>query len=244
MRPCYGRLASRRLSCLLLTQTLAFAASMGIVFARGAHSDGNPQLNRARTDSFSSKRTDVTQPHTPSSERRVYLVPLGALRGVSLNSLAEYYSRRFEIAVKVMPALALPSSAWDSYRDQWIAGELIERMRAGGRRIRNDPKAILIGVTAGDMYMRRSHGQFAFALREDGRFAVVSIARMDPANFGLPADDRLLRARLRKMITKNIEILCFHLSLSGDPQSVLYDNIASVDDLDRINRNYGGSPSQ
>jgi hypothetical protein len=55
---------------------------------------------------------------------------------------------------------------------------------------------------------------------------------MDPANLGNTPDEELLRSRLRKMIFKNIGIMCYSLPVSQDPKSVLYGNVLSLGDLD------------
>jgi predicted Zn-dependent protease len=68
-------------------------------------------------------------------------------------------------------------------------------------------------VTAQDMYIkRRESWRFALSLRSnENTIAVVSYARMDPANLGNTPDEELLRSRLRKMIVKNIGIICYGL---------------------------------
>jgi hypothetical protein len=55
---------------------------------------------------------------------------------------------------------------------------------------------------------------------------------MDPANLGTTPDEELLRSRLRKMMVKNIGIMCYGLPVSRDPKSVLYGNVLSLGDLD------------
>ena len=82
-------------------------------------------------------------------------------------------------------------------------------------------------------------GSFTFSLRSrDQRMAVVSYARMDPANLGDPPDDQLLMTRLRKMIAKNVGIIVYGLPPSRNPRSVLYGNILGVDDLDRMTEEF------
>jgi predicted Zn-dependent protease len=104
-----------------------------------------------------------------------------------------------------------------------------------------DARTRLIAVTAEDIYMTEMKNQwrFTFSLRDhDDRFAVVSYARMNPANLGDPAGEGLLRSRLRKMVMKNIGIMYYRLPLSENPRSVLYGRILGVDDLDRMTENF------
>jgi predicted Zn-dependent protease len=88
------------------------------------------------------------------------------------------------------------------------------------------------------MYIRKYSWAFGFTYRVENRFAVVSSARMNPIILGRPADPVLLQTRLRKMITKNLGILYFHLPQSNDPSSVLYRSILGIDDLDRVGESF------
>jgi predicted Zn-dependent protease len=100
-----------------------------------------------------------------------------------------------------------------------------------------NPRTRVIGITPYDMYMEamREQWAFTFSLRSaDQRLAVISYARMDPANLGDVPDTTLLRSRLRKMVTKNIGIMYFGLAVSDNPRSALFRNILGVDDLDRM----------
>ena len=78
----------------------------------------------------------------------------------------------------------------------------------------------------------------SFAFRADGHFAVVSSARMDPANWGERGDALRLRTRLRKMLSKNLGIMVYDLPQSRDRRSVLYGPILSLADLDSIGEDF------
>jgi predicted Zn-dependent protease len=168
----------------------------------------------------------------------VYFVPLGDIPSLSLQRLVTSYNQKFGLAIKTLPGLPLERSSVDRQRRQLIAEELIEFMKRGYPRLANDPRAILIGITEFDMYIRRYNWQFSFSYRAQNRFAVVSSARLDPVIFGQPADQSLLQTRLRKVITKNIGILYFHLPQSNNPRSVLYRSILGIDDLDRVGEDF------
>ena len=77
------------------------------------------------------------------------------------------------------------------------------------------------------------------ALRDaEDQVAVVSYARMNPVIFGNLPDDELLQSRLRKMVTKNVGIMCYGLPLSPDPRSVMYGNIGGTDELDVMTEDF------
>ena len=193
-----------------------------------------PAASLAQTGTGNTKRSGVAG----KSTAEVYFVPLGDLPSVSLERLVKFYNRKFRLSIKTLPGLKLERSSVDWQRRQLIAEELIEFMKRGYPRLANDPRVILIGISEFDMYIRKYTWQFSFSYRAQNRFAVVSSARLNPVSFGQPADQTLLDTRLRKVITKNIGILYFHLPQSNNPRSVLYKSILGIDDLDRVGEDF------
>ena len=122
----------------------------------------------------------------------------------------------------------------DKRRQQLVAEEVIDLIKRTYPKLVEDPNAILIALTDEDMYIRKKNWQYAFSYRTQGRFAVVSSARMNPVNFGDPADNDLLERRMRKMVSKNIGLLYYQMPANHDPKSVLYNDVMGVEDLDRM----------
>ena len=94
----------------------------------------------------------------------------------------------------------------------------------------------MIGLTNVDMFIRKRTWQFTFSWREEGRFAVVSNARMNLRPSSVTPEK--LHSRLRKMVTKNIGIMYFDLQESDDPKSVLYGGIAGLEELDNMGEEF------
>jgi hypothetical protein len=91
-----------------------------------------------------------------------------------------------------------------------------------------DPGVIVIGVTAADMYVRDVSWRWAFAQRLEGTSAVISVARM-------PNTRQVSRWKLfATMMTREVGFLCFELPSSDNPYDVLYRDILSVSDLERL----------
>lgn len=170
--------------------------------------------------------------------KTIYLVPIGKFSAVPMDELKTYYHDRFGISVEALPLLPFDQTTYDPDRQQLIAEELIEQIKRGCPEQAQDENAIVIGLTDGDMYLRQMEWQFGFNYRADERFAVVSCARMDPINFGKPANAKLLSSRARKMLTKNIGIMYFKKPASTNPKSVLYNNILGLEDLDRMGEEF------
>jgi predicted Zn-dependent protease len=169
----------------------------------------------------------------------IYFVPLGTPDPPGLDSLAANLSRRYAIDIRVLDPLALDAAAVDNKRRQVIAEAVIDLMKRGYPAEAADSTAVLVGMTAHDLYIAgHTSWRFAFSFRQDDRFAVVSTARMDDANLGRRANPQLLETRLRKMVTKNLGIMYFGLAQSTSRRSVLYGPTLGVDDLDRIGEDF------
>lgn len=184
-------------------------------------------------------RTEGYRSRLPAkSAAAIYFVPFGDIRSLSLEQLVTFYRQKFQLTIKILPGLQLERAAVDLKRNQLIAEELIELMKRAHPRLSSNRRVIMIGITEDDMYIRKFTWQFGFSYRAENRFAVISSARMNPVNLGRPNDQALLQTRVRKMITKNIGILYFHLPQNNNPRSVLYRSILGIDDLDRVGEDF------
>jgi len=171
-------------------------------------------------------------------KRKIYFVPIGDFSPQLTSELVTHYKNKFNLKIEELPAIALDRSAIDNDRKQLIAEELIQMIKRKYPNLATDPHAILIGFTQEDMYIRKYTWRFAFTWRQEDRFAVVSIARMDPINPGQPANDDLLRTRLRKMATKNIGILYYLKPQNNNPRSVLYSQVGGIEELDYMGEDF------
>jgi predicted Zn-dependent protease len=165
----------------------------------------------------------------------VYLVPLGAPDPPFLDSVAAHLEQRYRLRVVKLAGLPLDESVVDNRRRQLVAEPLIALMRREYPREAEDRSAVLVGITAHDLYIASyTKWRWAFSYRMDERFAVVSTARMDDAAWGGATDAQRLEARLRKMVTKNLGVLYFGLVQSSDRRSVMFGPILGLSDLDSI----------
>lgn len=166
----------------------------------------------------------------------IYFVPLGNFSATTVDDLTTYYQNKYGISIKTLPNVPLNPSVIDVSRDQLIAERAVELMRYSNPSLAHNRKAILIGLTNRDMYIAQFDWNFAFSIRQDERFVVVSDARMRLDSAYVPPEK--IEERLRKMVTKNIGVLYYRLPESDDPQSVLYGNILSLMDLDRMGEEF------
>jgi hypothetical protein len=167
--------------------------------------------------------------------RAVLLAPLGGTSTADLQDLADFYAVRYDLDVGILPPAPIPAGLEDPARGQVAAEDIIGRLPSIYPEA-IDPSNVVIGVLPTDMYVRGiPEWRWAFGNRADGHLAVVSTARMHATGlFGAS----IAASRLRKMVTRDIGALYFGLPLSDDPHSVLYFEILSVGDLDRLGEDF------
>ena len=171
-------------------------------------------------------------------KEKLYFVPLSNFSTASLTKLANSTKQKTGIEVIVTEPVPLALATVDKRRQQVVAEEAINLMRVRYPDLASDPNAILIGVTDEDLFIRSQDDQYAFCYRMLNRFAVVSSARMDPANFGGSDNELLTESRMRKMLLKNIGVLYYRLPMNHDPQSVLFEDVDDVEDLDKMGEDF------
>ena len=237
---------------LKLTATWAVVALFVMaLFAGSIHNFLGPTFRRPSARSrIATAGVPKTQPAKPApiselnGRGTVYLVPLGKPQRILSTDLLAYYRKKYGLELRVLTPAPLPLWTRDEIRKQLIAEELVEAMKRAYPQFAIDPDAILIGVTDEDMYISGMNWSYAFSWRQEERFAIVSTARMDPAFSKEPADPKIAEARARKMITKDIGLLYYHLQPSYDFSSALFDYINDVEDLDDMGEDYLTSDTQ
>lgn len=167
---------------------------------------------------------------------KIYFVPLGDFPASEVKDLVAYYRRKFNLAVETLPRVALNPTARDTSRQQLIAEATVALMKKAQPALAADPKAILIGLTDEDMYIARYDWNFTFSWRQEKKFAVVSAARMNLGSWFF--SEERIKNRFRKMVTKNIGILYYHLPMSDNPASVLYKDVGGISELDQMGEEF------
>lgn len=120
--------------------------------------------------------------------RGVHLVPIALSRPV-VEDLAARLSRHVAVPCRVVPKPPLdPPRLKD--REQVDGDALLGLLEAGAEA----PGEVLVGLTAWDISIPIFTFVFGRA-RQNGRAALVSVARLDPVFYGLPPDPERLAAR-------------------------------------------------
>jgi predicted Zn-dependent protease len=215
-----------QLGILLLVGVLGLEVFQGGYFHQP--SIGSADLGSARSG------------ETRQAEAGVYLVPLGRMDPLPLRSAARILSRRYPIPVQVEPAESLEETAVNRHRGQLQGREVMARI--ADRYFTRPANALVLGVTELDLYLETKSGDnFAFSTYSNAHpVAVVSTARLDPANYwtlrrlvgrdggGAKRDERLV-----KMLTRAIG-LRLGLPRRAGWDTALHEPIRSVSDIDRM----------
>jgi predicted Zn-dependent protease len=169
----------------------------------------------------------------------VYLVSIGGVPEAILEYVAEYVHSKHGLDVRLLPPSPPHESAFDAERDQYITEVLLDGLQQQYPKSEPGDGSVVIGVLTDDVYiLDRTDWAWAFGMRGDGGYAVVSTARMGSLDEPI---DPIVLSRLRKMVLRNIGVLYFGLPLNDDPLSVLYRDVLGVDDLDRMGEEFCGT---
>ena len=165
---------------------------------------------------------------------KVYFAPLGDFPASEIRKLVDYYRTKYGLSIETLPHIPLDPKLENSERSQLTAEHVIDWIKSRNPELVNNPEAILIGLTTQDMYIAKYDWQFSFGWRQEGRYAVISNARMSLGR----ASEEKAHSRLRKMVTKNIGLMYFKLQQSDDPRSVLYKDIGGISELDAMGEEF------
>jgi len=167
--------------------------------------------------------------------RRVCIAPLGSISADLVRRLVDYYDETYGLEVGVLTPSSLPESIIDPDRQQIESKDIGFHISQMFPLDHDDPETVVIGLMPVDLYIEERNWRFAFGATWPDQFSlgIISTVRMNPATFGLPNDD-LYYDRVRTLVSKYIGLMYYDLPLSPDPMSPMYNNILSVDDLDRM----------
>ena len=163
---------------------------------------------------------------------KIIFIPTDEFPISKLESLSHFYYSHYGLTIPIESPLTLPSTAYNQNRQQFIAQEILGEAKKHYGSLYSQSTLIPMVFTKQDMYIEDVNWGYAFGLRRKGT-AVVSTARMDYGFLSLwTANEEIQDSRLRKMVTKNIGLLHYHLPLSDNCRSAVYNNIMGPRELD------------
>lgn len=124
----------------------------------------------------------------------VVIVPIGDLNLEDLKYLEKELKAKFGDC-DIWDEIKIPVEAYDPQRRQYLAGILLQRLASASPLKSRDTRAL--GVTGKDMYSPGLNFVFGQA-QLSGKYAVISLKRLDPAFYGEPTDRRIYQHRIIK----------------------------------------------
>ncbi len=189
--------------------------------------------------------TPVRRLHLPAvPAKTVYLIPVGLAESESLAWTPSYYKSKLGIDLKVLPAIPLDPKLMNPARNQLNTDRWEEFLAAKYPEISRDPAAIVIGVTSSDMYIPGFVVRYAENFRHEGRYGMVSSARLHPPSLLEKWNPEWLTSRVEKLLTKNLVMLYFDLPLSDDSTSLLSGGVLWGFQIDQIGGDVIGAEGQ
>lgn len=123
----------------------------------------------------------------------IQLLPVGEAETSLLCSLGPALSAEFSVGCEILEGKLDPAPSLHPERRQYLSTDILRQMQS--YLIPNSGR--LLGVTPLDLYIPILTFVFGEA-QMDGACAVVSMHRLRQEFYGLPPDEKLLRARLLK----------------------------------------------
>ena len=182
------------------------------------------KVDTSGVSSYVSRKVDK-----PAGAGRIHFVALSYTPAI-LEQLKDYYKQKYDLEIEVEAPLQTSfSETYDVRTGQRVAEALVRSLKETYPNRGND---VYIGFIAQDMFITGQASRFAYNFIDDG-YAVVSDARL-----AIFADENAQQARLRKVVSRTIGTLYYHLPPSEDSRSVLYKGLRGPDDLDRMSEDF------
>jgi YD repeat-containing protein len=172
-----------------------------------------------------SGRIDLSPP--PKREKidypapgRVYLLPLDSAAASDLRELPAYYKALLDLDVTVLEPQELGADTVDGKAKQVIAEKALDSIEQAHPEIAEDLDSVIVAVTSQDLNILTSGWRFAAAYRH-GRFGIFSTARLHGMPWYAGPNPEIYGVRVRKMVTKNLALLHYPVTLNSDATSAL-----------------------
>lgn len=163
---------------------------------------------------------------------KLFLIPLGQAKEIKLDFLLESLADIFQAEVSLYPALELPAEAYHSRRGQYLSSYILKKLRSN-LYLKDEEKALIIADV--DLYAEGLN--FVFGEAEiNGSLAIISVIRLRESFYGLPENEELFQARVKKEAVHELGHV-FGLRHCSFPHCVMYFSNSLID-TDRKSWNF------
>ncbi len=130
---------------------------------------------------------------------KILLVPVGNIELDILTKLASNLEEQFLFQFEILPAIPIPTHAYNVVRKQYLASAIIERLK----KEKDDDAKYLLGLTNVDLYATTLNFVYGHSEPDEG-IAVLSYFRLKSEYYGRTEDENLLFQRILKEATHEL----------------------------------------
>jgi predicted Zn-dependent protease len=165
----------------------------------------------------------------------VYIVALGPVPREQLLAAAREVDS-FDVHPAFLAPIPIDPALGDLQRNQLVAEKVAMKVGSEVRRQRLKDDPLVIAITQSDMYVgHQADYRWAFSYPAPSQtVTLISTARMNPANYGKPANQDLLESRLRKMVARHLTYLVLRKNWSENQECVTYRRMQLLQGLDAM----------
>jgi archaemetzincin len=127
-------------------------------------------------------------------ERKIRLLPMGAIEGWMLDALEKDLAAKFNCQVERQKSIQIPADAFHPVRRQYFSSFILEKLHA---LFEAERKEIVLTIADVDLYAEGLNFVFGEA-KFGGPFAVISITRLRQSFYSLPENKEVFIARAKK----------------------------------------------
>lgn len=170
----------------------------------------------------------------------VYLVPVWGVDKKVLQYLESTLARQHKVRVKRTTFMGLDEHHFDNKHKQFVGEEIVKSSFEIARSLRKSGKKTpILVIIPGDMNSQEFRFRYLFSQHfVDHKITVISLARINPASYGLPPDPDLTGTRALKLANKALGFHMYGYMPSSNTGNVMYGPIMGLDDLDKVNTWY------
>ncbi len=139
----------------------------------------------------------------------------------------------------MLPVAHLQGDLSDPLTKQMIAERAVLAIEQAMPQLDSDPDAIVVGVTSQDLNVKSDGWKFTMNFRY-GRVAVVSGARLHGLPWYAGSNPEVFAVRLRKMVTKNLALMRYPVTMSTDVSSALASGVFTTEGVDEMGQRFAG----
>jgi len=169
----------------------------------------------------------------------IYIVPVWGVDKQVISYLENKLSQQHKVRVKVTTDMGLDKMHFDEKHQQYVGETIHQSVTKIADSLRQQNKNTpFIVILNEDINSSEFRYRFLFSQHFSDKISVISLARIDPVNYGNAANPDLKASRALKLTNKALGYHMYDYTPSSDFNNVMYGPIMGLPDLDKVNTWY------